>query len=313
MWYCLYKETLLERFKQVRRALAACLSPILQGGYVRPHTCYLVCATPRSGSTLLCEVLTNTGIAGQPKEYFQPPHVKPRDYFKHGKFTNVTTLLREFWPDSETVEPTVWDGSNYADYLAQVFEQGTSPNGVFGAKLMWGHIDYFTSKLESILEYRGLTVPALLSTVFPNLHYIYVRRQDKLRQAISLWKAIQTWTWKADDPPQQKGKRRRRSRQPLFNYEAIDYLRQQLEAHDVAWQHYFEENGIEPFTVVYEEWTSVQEATALSILQYLNIAIPENLVLPEPGMQRQADELTEEWVKLYNIAKREREEKMHAD
>ena len=32
---------------------------------------YLVCATPRSGSTLLCEGLKATGVAGRPEEYFE--------------------------------------------------------------------------------------------------------------------------------------------------------------------------------------------------------------------------------------------------
>ena len=42
---------------------------------------YLVCATQRSGSTLLCELLKDTGVAGRPEEYFEamrdtgvPPH-----------------------------------------------------------------------------------------------------------------------------------------------------------------------------------------------------------------------------------------------
>ena len=34
------------------------------------NTSYLICATPRSGSFLLCEALKNTGIAGNPEEYF---------------------------------------------------------------------------------------------------------------------------------------------------------------------------------------------------------------------------------------------------
>jgi hypothetical protein len=31
---------------------------------MQPHTSYLVCGTPRCGSTLLCEALMNTGMAG---------------------------------------------------------------------------------------------------------------------------------------------------------------------------------------------------------------------------------------------------------
>lgn len=36
---------------------------------------YLICATPRSGTNLLCEVLRATGIAGQPDDYFWSPPV----------------------------------------------------------------------------------------------------------------------------------------------------------------------------------------------------------------------------------------------
>ena len=32
---------------------------------------YFVCTTPRSGSTVLCEALTLTGVAGRPAEYFE--------------------------------------------------------------------------------------------------------------------------------------------------------------------------------------------------------------------------------------------------
>src|SRR4051794_41932383 len=40
----------------------------------------LVCATPRSGSTLLCALLEGTGVAGRPHEFFErlPPPGGPR-------------------------------------------------------------------------------------------------------------------------------------------------------------------------------------------------------------------------------------------
>ena len=47
---------------------------------------YVVCATPRSGSTLLCALLAGTGVAGNPEEYFERlwrtglPR-QPREYF----------------------------------------------------------------------------------------------------------------------------------------------------------------------------------------------------------------------------------------
>jgi len=278
---------------------------------MRPHTCYLVCATPRSGSTFLCSILANTGIAGCPEEYFQPPLVQPQDYFATGGSASVVELLSGSWPDSESVVPAVWVRANYADTLAKVMELGTTPNGVFGAKLMWGHLDYFIDNLQGIAHYRELAVPDLLSAVFPNLHYIWVRRQDKLRQAVSLWKAIQTWIWEAGEPPE--GTFSYLQREPRFHYEAIDFLMGQLAAHEAAWQQYFEANGIEPFTIVYEEWVPKYEATTRSILQFCHIPIPATLVISEPGMQRQADALSEEWVRQYYLQSHNREEQSLVD
>src|SRR4029078_3909620 len=54
--------------------------------FSRPTKAYLVCATPRSGSTLLCEMLRETGRAGAPLEHFEIlrhsslPR-QPREYF----------------------------------------------------------------------------------------------------------------------------------------------------------------------------------------------------------------------------------------
>jgi LPS sulfotransferase NodH len=35
--------------------------------------CYLLCGTPRTGSTLLCNLLASTGVAGRPESYFREP------------------------------------------------------------------------------------------------------------------------------------------------------------------------------------------------------------------------------------------------
>src|SRR5205807_1627042 len=86
----------------------------------------------------------------------------------------------------DTTPGAAQDVSNYAVYLAQVLEEGTTHNGVFGAKVMWGYFDDFISNLRDISSYREMPSPDLLSTIFPNLHYIWVTRSDKLRQAISL-------------------------------------------------------------------------------------------------------------------------------
>ena len=280
---------------------------------MQPYTSYLVCATPRSGSTLLCEALANTGIAGHPKEYFEAlkdtglPR-RPKEYFEGLENSEIMELLGDYSRvDEGPTELELWGTSNYADYLARVIEQGTTPNGVFGAKLMWGYFDDFICHLRQISSCRDMAVPDLLSTTFPNLHYIWVTRQDKVRQAVSLWKAIQTSTWRMEESSLSKDSSLPSPGKLIFHFEAIDHLVQRIVAHEVAWRQYFDACKVQPFTVVYEELTVAYEATALNILRYLQVPIPENLTFAERRMKRQADALSEEWVQRYHNLKGERE------
>ncbi|HZU71004.1 MAG TPA: Stf0 family sulfotransferase [Ktedonobacteraceae bacterium] len=274
----------------------------------KPNTSYLICATPRSGSTLLCEALDNTGLAGHPKEYFEAlkktglPR-RPREYFENVENTAILQLLGNYSRlDDEYGQPTFWDGPGYAQYLAHVLEEGTTPNGVFGAKMMWGYFGDFIENARQIPAYRYMAVPDILNAIFPDLHYIWVTRRDKARQAVSLWKAIQTWTWKHDWHDALAGMHNHK--ELVFNFEAIDHLVQRINAHDEAWQRYFTECGVRPYTVIYEELAGAYEETALSILRYLHIPIGEPVVFGERRMRRQADGLSEEWVQRYYALKR---------
>ena len=78
-------------------------------------------------------------------------------------------------------------------------ETATTPNGVFGAKLMWGYFGDFVSLLRNIPAYRDLPLTELLPAVFPDLTFVRVVRANKVRQAVSLWKAVQTATWRQED------------------------------------------------------------------------------------------------------------------
>src|SRR3954451_3190612 len=103
---------------------------------VRPELSYLVCATPRSGSTLLCHLLDQTGIAGHPEEYFEAlqhsgvPR-RPEEYFDRDRHADIIERLafREM-PDRAPTPSPLWSAETYDRYLARVLEQGTTPNGV---------------------------------------------------------------------------------------------------------------------------------------------------------------------------------------
>jgi trehalose 2-sulfotransferase len=261
---------------------------------------YLVCATPRSGSTLLCHLLDQTGIAGHPEEYFEAlrhsgqPR-RPHEYFDPDRHANIIERLafREMPAGAAHPPHPLWTVDTYDRYLAWALEQGTTPNGVFGAKLMWGYLGDFATLLRGIDGMEGLTVPELLARAFPGLHYVQITRRDKVRQAVSLWKAVQTQAWRG-------GGERAAEMQPIFSFRAINYLVRLLTAHDASWDAYFLGLGAQPLTVTYEELAEAPEPVVRRVLEHVEIPAPDQLTLDAPALTVQADELSEEWVRRFH-------------
>lgn len=257
---------------------------------------YLVCATPRSGSTLLCHLLDQLGTAGRPEEYFEAlrhsgrPR-RPHEYFDPERHADIIERLafREM-PDSEPDPNPLWEPETYDRYLEWAIERGTTPNGVFGAKVMWGYLGDFAQLLRGIEGLPGLPVPELLGRVFPGLRYIQITRRDKFRQAISLWKAVQTQAWRQD-----VDRSATMTAEPQFSFRAINYLVRQLTAHDASWDAYFLGLGQVPLKITYEELAEDPEPVLLGVLRYLGIPAPQELTISEPRLTIQSDELSEQW------------------
>jgi LPS sulfotransferase NodH len=262
-----------------------------------PMLSYLVCATPRSGSTLLCHALDQTAVAGHPAEYFEAlsrsglPR-RPHEYFDPDRHANIVERLafREM-PDGAAEPNPLWHPDTYNQYLAWALEQGTTPNGVFGAKLMWGYLGDFAELLRGIEGMGDRPLPELLARAFPGLRYIQITRQNKIRQAVSLWKAVQTQAWKRET-----GEELRRPAELVFSFRAINYLVRLLTAHDASWDAYFLGLGYEPLKLTYEELAESTDTVVHRVLAHLGIPAPEGLVV-QARLSVQADEVSEEWVR----------------
>ena len=268
---------------------------------MKPMLSYLVCATPRSGSTLLCQELDKTGLAGHPQEYFEAlrrsgvPR-RPHEYFDPERHANIVERLafREMLEGAPKPNP-LWHPDTYDQYLEWALDEGTTPNGVFGAKLMWGYLGDFAELLRGIDGMAGRSLPDLLARAFPGLRYVQITRRDKVRQAVSLWKAVQTQAWQRDAGASDDGPDGRLL-EPVFSFRAINYLMRQLTAHDASWDAYFLGLGYEPLKVTYEELADSTEGVVHSVLEHLGIAAPQNLQIGPPRLSVQADEVSELWV-----------------
>jgi LPS sulfotransferase NodH len=249
---------------------------------------YLVCATPRSGSTLLCETLRKTEIAGHPLEFFEAlPETgvprRPIDYLA-GLDDPEALALVEGAPPPEA--PPYSDLRGYADYdehLEKVRATGTTPNGVFGAKIMWAHLEGLGRQLGS-----G-DLAALVDERFDHPRFVWVRRQDTVRQAVSLWRAMQTQSWRAENEPA--------TGEPQYSYAALRHLVELLEAHDRAWEQFLAAKQ-RVLTLSYEQIASDIGDAVRRTLAHIGVA-PDAAVDALPTMRRQADQRSDEWAEAY--------------
>jgi LPS sulfotransferase NodH len=272
---------------------------------MEPRLSYLICSTPRSGSTLLCDALSTTGIAGRPEEYYQQraktglPR-RPREYFEDAETDEIVEILGNVTRvDDEVGEFDSRRFAHYADYLAWTINEGTTPNGVFGAKLMWGYFNGFISHVRQLPGHEEMSPAELLPSVFPNLRsFLWVTRNDKGAQAVSLWKALQTWTWRRDagDGQVVRGDLR-------YSFDAIDHLAATIRAEETAWLAYLSDIGAEPYPVVYEEFAQNYEGVVLEIVDFLGIEHGDDIKIAPPRMAKQADELSENWLARYSAEK----------
>ena len=138
---------------------------------------YVICTSPRSGSTLLCSLLRATGVAGNPESHFHDPSI-------------------EAWlgyyglePDPSLPERAVLDL-----IFKAAIEEGSGDTGMFGLRLQRHSVDFFAEKLAVLHPGPGTDV-GRIHAAFGRTLFVYLTRRDKVEQAVSYVKASQSGLW----------------------------------------------------------------------------------------------------------------------
>lgn len=232
---------------------------------------YFICFTVRSGSAVLCELLSRTNLAGKPGEHF---------------YHNIV-------PDNPQGDII----SDYAAYIEKLKTDTSTANGVFGAKIGGGYWHDFTRRLRAIDESNTQPLNEQLEQHFPDLRYIWLTRRNKVRQAVSHWMAIQSGRWHSPNEISNPN--------PEYKFESIDYLVQELIMRDAVWADYFTQHQIVPHVIVYEDFVPQKEATIRGIFDFLDIELPSSYTLPDSMHKPTANALSEEWVQRYRAEKQQ--------
>jgi LPS sulfotransferase NodH len=195
---------------------------------------------------LLCQYLSSTDQLGYPLEYFNGPGRR--------------VLGLPDFPDALELQ------------MEAVLRLGATPNGVYAVKLFASQFAAFSRRVRWM-------------DLLPNLHLVYLTRDDLLGQAISWARALQTGQYRSAQPAKQ-----------LAVYDA-DLIRTQLTAivrERAQWETFFARTGIEPLRIVYERFLEDRSSYVDRVANLVGIESP---VVDQRRVDLviQRDAVTEEW------------------
>lgn len=234
------------------------------GGCMHPARSYIVAATPRTGSSLLCEGLAATGIAGVPAEVFAP---------------DFRQMWNEHWAiPSET---------SFREYVSNAIMRGTSPNGVFGLKIQWMHVAVLAWKWGS----PGID-GTILDLLFPDSRFVNIVRRNRLAQAISWYRAIATNRWWMFEHENQ-----RTSKDITLTLDAstIGELQDEIARQQGAWEDFLRDRHVPWLVVDYESLDEDYRGQVARVLEFLGLDKSAARGIPGPRLVRQADEVSLRW------------------
>jgi len=249
----------------------------------RPTRSYCIWFTQRVGSTLLTQALEDIGIAGRPREWLN--------------FASTTDML------------AAYGVSNALGLRDELWRRATTDNGVLGVK--YGMTEGLHRDLTALF---ASAVPGALDpdgrraweAYFPDCKHVFMTRRNKVRLAVSWWRAIKSEEWhrpNRSSPPTVAGEAAKRA--PLadlidqYSYDAIEHLFVEANLREVDMQEQFDRWGIAPHTVVYEDFIARYEPTVRAVLDYLQIPDRQGVTIPPAAFDQLADEISEEWTQRF--------------
>jgi LPS sulfotransferase NodH len=245
---------------------------------------YIICGTPRTGSTLLCDLLEKTGRAGLPDSFY-------------GR------AFRDEWakewglPGRDKMDAAAYEKV----YLDAAIARGKGETPVFGLRLMRENVEDLSMALN--LVYPGFaTDVARFERAFGAVLYIHLSRADKLAQAVSYIKARQTGLWHVA-PDGKEIERLGAPGESRYDFRQIEAEVEKLEAYDAGWETWFAEQGIIPHRVGYEAMTLDPAAVVIGICAELGVQPPPRTEIV-PGVARLSDRTNEEWMSRYRAGDR---------
>jgi LPS sulfotransferase NodH len=216
---------------------------------------YCIFSTQRSGSTLLSRSLYDTGVAGDPIEYFNPP---------------IWALGCQHFQNTKM---------NMFEFVEKMKLRRTSPNGVFGIKTHFSQL---------LLAGQSKQINEKIVNFIENINFfIRMRRKNKISQAVSNAIAIKTGVWSSEDS-RFKNSLLEPAREKVTNFEISQCL-QSILFEEYQWDLLIKKYDLKTHDIWYEDLVSDFQKQINSTLEFLEIEISNPMAkLP---LQKQGDQI----------------------
>ncbi|MFS4579885.1 Stf0 family sulfotransferase [Phaeobacter sp. C3_T13_0] len=213
---------------------------------------YVICTSPRSGSTMLCKLLAATKVAGNPGSLFHTPSI--------GSWLEYYGLRPDAYGSKEQALEAIFGAAK---------AKGRGDSDVFGLRLQRGSFDFFMEQLDLLHPNETSDLDRVEAAFGPTL-FIFLTRDDRLDQAISYLRAEQTGLWHrhADGTALEQLEPKRSDG---YEYKAIKDLVDEFTRVNDAWRRWFEVQAITPLEVSYERLSKEPKAVLGEILNGLGL------------------------------------------
>jgi len=233
-----------------------------------PRNSYILFFSPRSGSNLITTQLQSISF-GNPFEAFH--HNQKRLNERYG------------WK----IYP-----SDPVGYFRQAY-QALTINDVFGVKITWKQYNTFISILRQIvgIESEELNDFETIEIFFPNVKYLFLKRRNKIKQAISYSKGMQTGIWKATKEEMEVNQEY--IVPPQYDQLHIECCLDELLVSDEGFEQLLAAYLEEHHKIWYEDIAKNFTEEMLKIYEY--IGVDKNIEKPVPVIKKLANRQSDVW------------------
>lgn len=246
---------------------------------MKRYESYIICTSPRSGSTLLCDLLSATGVSGKPASLFHQPSI--------AAWLEYYGLTDNMFTSNEDRLQAIFRAAHH---------KGSGDTGMFGLHLQRASFEFFIQQLKVLHPHSAGDAERIRAT-FGRTLFIHLTRCNKLDQAISYVKAQQSGLWhKAPDGTELE--RLSPPSPPEFDFDAIAGELARMTAFDDQWHAWFEVEAIYPLRLHYEALSQDPIAILRNVLGALRVDANAAKGIA-PGVAKLADGVNAQWAEMY--------------